>query len=150
MDNRFNLVENYVYIYQLNKYVIIPTYPEQINDSLGSTFASTNILSRTAPVYSYSYSGPRQIQFDLHLHRDLMSQLNYNNKAFIADVGLNDDYVDTLIKYLQAMALPTYKVNQVQSAISQGKIVNPPIAAVRFGNSLFIKGIVSGNVGVTY
>ena len=150
MDNRFNLVENYVYIYQLNKYVIIPTYPEQINDSLGSTFASTNILSRTAPMYSYSYSGPRQIQFDLHLHRDLMSQLNYNNKAFIADVGLNDDYVDTLIKYLQAMALPTYKVNQVQSAISQGKIVNPPIAAVRFGNSLFIKGIVSGNVGVTY
>lgn len=150
MDSRFNLVENYVYIYQLNKYVIIPTYPEQINDSLGSTFASTNILSRTAPVYSYSYSGPRQIQFDLHLHRDLMSQLNYNNKAFIADVGLNDDYVDTLIKYLQAMALPTYKVSQVQSAISQGKIVNPPIAAVRFGNSLFIKGIVSGNVGVTY
>ncbi len=150
MSSRFNLIENYVYIYQLNKYVIIPTYPEQINDSLGSTFASTNILSRTAPVYSYSYSGPRQIQFDLHLHRDLMTQLNYNNKAFIADVGLNDDYIDTLVKYLQAMALPTYKVSQVQSAISQGKIVNPPIAAVRFGNSLFIKGIVSGNVGVTY
>lgn len=47
-----------------------------------------------------------------------MTQLNYNNKAFIADVGLNDDYVDTLVKYLQAMALPTYKVSQVQSAIS--------------------------------
>ena len=148
--SQFELIENYVYIYQLNKYVIIPTYPDSISDRLGSTFASTNILSRTAPIYSYSNSGPRQIQFDITLHRDLMTQLNYKNKAFLADVELGDDYVDTLIRYLQAMALPAYKASQVQSAISQGKIVNPPIAAVRFGNEIFIKGIVSGEVGVTY
>ena len=79
-----------------------------------------------------------------------MTQFNYNNKAFIADVGLTDDYVDTLVRYLQAMALPSYKINQVQSAIRQGKVVDPPVVAVRFGNSLFIKGIVSGNVGVVY
>lgn len=150
MAMQFNLIENYVYIYQLNKYVIIPTFPDSISDRLGSTFSSTNILSRTAPIYSYSNSGPRTIQFDISLHRDLMTQINYKNKTFLADVNLGDDYVDTLVRYLQAMALPSYKVSQVTSAISQGKIVNPPVVAVRFGNEVFIKGIVNGEVAVTY
>ena len=147
---KFNLIDNYVYIYQLNKYVIIPTYPEQISDSLGSSFNPTNMLSRTAPVYSYMYSGPRRIQFSIGLHRDMMTQFNRNNRSFIEGVDIGDDYVDTLVKYLQAMALPSYKVGQVQSAINSGKLVNPPMVAVRFGNTLFIKGIVDGNVGVDY
>ena len=146
----FDLIDNYIYIYQLNKYVVIPTYPEQINDSLGSTFAHTNMLSRTAPVYSYSYSGPRKIQFNIGLHRDMMAQANRNNRAFLDDVEIGEDYIDTLIRYLQAMALPSYKVGQVQSAINSGKLVNPPVVAVRFGNTLFIKGIVEDAVGVEY
>ncbi len=152
LSNRFTLVENYVYIYQLNKYVIIPTYPESVQDTLGSTFQSTQILARTAPIFSYSSSGPRTIQFSLSLHRDLMSQFNYTNSTFITEAGIEagDDYVDTLVKYLQAMALPSFKVSQVQSAVKQGKTVNPPIAAVRFGNTIFIKGVVNGDVGVTY
>ena len=55
---RFNLIENYIYIYQLDAYLILPVYPDRLTDSLGSTFASTNALARTAPIYSYSYSGP--------------------------------------------------------------------------------------------
>lgn len=147
---KFDLIENYIYIYQLNKYLIIPTYPEQINDSLGSTFNRTNMLSRTAPIYSYAYSGPRTIQFDIGLHRDMVTQFNRTNRAFIEDIEIGEDYVDTLVKYLQAMALPSYKAAQVRSAVNSGKLVNPPIIAVRFGNTLFIKGIVDGNVGVTY
>lgn len=147
---KFNLIDNYIYIYQLNKYVIIPTYPDQINDSLGSNFSQTNLLSRTAPIYSYSNSGPRKIQFTIGLHRDMMNQFNRNNKSFIDGADIGDDYIDTLVRYLQAMALPSYKVGQVQSAINSGKLVNPPIIAVRFGNTLFIKGIVDGNVGVDY
>lgn len=150
MIMKFNLIDNYVYIYQLNKYVVIPTYPEQISDSLGSSFNPTNMLSRTAPIFSYMYSGPRRIQFSIGLHRDMMTQFNRNNKSFIDGVDIGDDYVDTLVKYLQAMALPSYKVGQVQSAINSGKLVNPPVVAVRFGNTAFIKGIVDGNVGVDY
>ena len=151
-NNLFTLIENYIYIYQLNKYLIIPTYPEQINDSIGSSFAQTNILSRTAPIYSYSYSGPRKIQFSINLHRDMMYQFNRTNLNFIDEVGrsLNEDYVDTLIRYLQAMALPSYTAGQVQKAVVEGKLVNPPVIAVRFGNTLFIKGIVDGDVGVSH
>lgn len=149
----FDLIENYIYIYQLDKYVILPVWPESITDSLGSTFATTNILARTAPIYSYSYSGPRQVQFTLSLHRDLMYSINRMNTKFLdankefspAVIEITDDYIDVLVKYLQAMALPSYAANTISS-----KMVNPPMVAVRLGNDLFIKGIVSGDVGVTY
>ena len=68
VKKQFDLVENYIYIYQLDKYCIIPTYPEQLIDTLGSTFAQTNALARTSPIYSYSYSGPRTVQITLQLH----------------------------------------------------------------------------------
>ncbi len=141
----YDLIENYIYIYQLDKYVIIPTYPETFTDALGSTFSKTNPLSRTAPIYSYSYAGPRSIQFTLDLHRDFMSQVNFDNIDFLDKDELTDDYIDTLIKYLQAMALPSFKAKEISN-----KMVNPPMVAVRFGNTLFIKGIVDGNVSVTY
>lgn len=143
---QFDLIQNYIYIYQLDKYCIIPTYPDQLTDTLGSTFAQTNALSRTSPIYSYSYSGPRTVQITLQLHRDMLNDVNRTNLNFSDSViSLDDDYVDTLIKYLQAMALPSYKAQEVSS-----KTVNPPLVAVRFGNTLFVKGIVSGDVQVTW
>lgn len=149
----FDLIENYIYIYQLDKYVILPVWPESVTDDLGSTFATTNILARTAPIYSYSYSGPRTVQFNLQLHRDLMDSVNNLNTKFLdankefspVVLQVTDDYVDVLIKYLQAMALPSYGANTPVS-----KMINPPQVAVRLGNNLFIKGIVNGSVGVTY
>ena len=143
---QFDLIQNYIYIYQLDKYCIIPTYPDQLTDTLGSTFAQTNALSRTSPIYSYSYSGPRTVQITLQLHRDMLNDVNRTNLDFSDSViSLDDDYVDTLIKYLQAMALPSYKAQEVSS-----KTVNPPLVAIRFGNTLFVKGIVSGDVQVTW
>lgn len=147
----YKLIDNYIYIYQLQKYVIIPVYPEQIQDSLGSTFATENVLSRTAPIFSYSNSGPRSIQFSLNLHRDLMTAFNYDNTTFIDDVNqmLGNDYIDTLVRYLQAMALPSYQAVDL-AASSYNSMVNPPLVACRFGNEIFIKGIVDGDVQVTY
>lgn len=144
-NKTFSLIENYIYIYQLDKYVILPVFPEQVNDSLGSTFQPTNILARTAPIYSYSYSGPRRVQLTLSLHRDLMNDVNYSNTTFLNTVNIEDDYIDTLLKYLQAMGLPKYSANNTTS-----RMINPPQIAVRLGNTLFIKGIVAGDIGVTY
>ena len=33
---------------------------------------------------------------------------------------------------------------------SSEKMVNPPMVAVRFGNDIFIKGVVDGGVSITY
>ena len=48
------------------------------------------------------------------------------------------DYVDLLVKQIQAVALPSYD--------SAAKLVDPPIVAVRFGDEIYIKGVVTGSV----
>lgn len=134
------MIENYIYLYHLDTFVVLPTYPESISETLNSTFAETSILARSAPIYSYSYSGPRTITFNLYLHRDMMTQINYGTSKIKVEIG--DDYVDTIIKQLQAVALPKYAANS--------KMVNPPMVAVRLGNDLFIKGVVNGGITTTY
>lgn len=151
MSSPYKLIENYIYIYQLDKYVIIPVYPETLQDTLGSTFSTENVLARTAPIFTYSNSGPRSIQINLPLHRDMMNDINYDNTAFIDDVNaeLGNDYIDTLIRYLQAMALPSYNAVDLTTD-TYNSMINPPLIACKFGNNVFIKGIVDGDVSVEY
>lgn len=140
-DNRFTLINNYIYLYHTEEFLIIPMFPEQITDTMESTFGKTNALSRSAPVFSYSNSGPRSVQISLDLHRDMLDGVNLNVSNMKID-NLNDDYVDTLIKKLQSIALPKY--------LAGTKAVTPPMVAIRFGDEIFIKGVVSGGVSVTY
>lgn len=143
MSRKFNMIENYIYLYHLDKFIVLPTYPETIQDTLSATFASTSALARSAPIFSYSYSGPRSMQISLSLQREMMEQINYQNSNInLSEVKIGDDYVDIMINELQAIALPKYA--------SSAKMVNPPMVAVRFGNDVYIKGIVDGGVTVTY
>lgn len=121
-------------------YAVLPQWPDQISDSLNSSFNSQNALSRSAPVFSYQNSGPRSMQISIQLHRDMMDEANYH----ISNLNIEDmdDYVDALIKALQAIALPNYHSNT--------KEVEPPMVAVRFGDEIFIKGVVDGGVTVEY
>ena len=136
----FNMIDNYVYLYHTNTFIIIPVYPENITDTMGVSFSQTTPLSRSAPIFSYQNSGPRSLNITLNLHRDMMTQINW--KKSNANVALGDDYVDTLIKQLQAASLPKYNASS--------KMVNPPIVAVRFGSDIFCKGVVRGSVSLTY
>lgn len=141
------LLDNYIYLYHIpgedmsgmGQFVIIPTYPESYTEQLTSTFATQSILARSAPIFSYSNSGPRSIGINLSLHRDMMQQLNYGVSNLNVEIG--DDYVDTLINKLQAIALPKYDYGN--------KMVNPPMIAIRFGNEFFIKGVVQGGINIT-
>ena len=147
----YNVIENYIYIYQLDKYVIVPVFPESLQDTLGSTFSPENILARTAPIFTYSNSGPRTMQINFDLHRDMMNDINYSNINFIDEVGkeIGDDYIDTLIRYLQAMALPSFSAVDLATD-TYNSMINPPLIACKFGRDIFIKGIVDGDVSVTY
>ena len=145
--SNLKMIANYIYFYHLDRFCIIPLYPESINDNMDSTFSSTDALSRSAPVFSYSKSGPRSVNVQLQLHRDLMNDLNRgisNLKSNTIDFN-GEDYVDTLVKYLQAAALPRYR-----EYTNGSKSVEPPMVAVRFGNSVFIKGIINSGIQVTY
>lgn len=137
----------WIYFYHLDKFCILPDYPEQMQDSMKSDFTETNALARTAPVFSYQHSGPRTVTINFKLHRDMMRDLNRgisNLKDNVVDFS-GEDYVDTLIRYLQAIALPKYNAYSANS-----KAVVPPMVAIRFGNSIFIKGVVSSGITVTY
>ncbi len=145
--SNFKMIDNYIYFYHLDKFCVLPTYPDSITDNIQTTFYSTNALSRSAPVFSFINSGPRTMSISLDLHRDMMNDLNRtvsNLKDNVVDFSGND-YVDTLIKYLQAAALPKY-----QTYSSGSKSVIPPMVAIRFGSEIFIKGVITSGVQTTF
>ena len=140
MADSINLITNYLYLYHLDEWLLLPEYPDSVSDSLQSNFAQTNALSRTAPIFTWSNAGPRRVQIQLNLHRDMLHDLNYNISNFKIKVG--EDYVDVLAKKLQAMALPRYDASY--------KGVVPPMIALRLGKEIFIKGVVVGQVAIVY
>ena len=134
---------NYIYIYNLGVKVNIPVYPENITDSLQSNFQQTNALARTAPVFTYQNSGPRSMNFQIALHREMLDDANKGGLSN-AELYVGEDYIDYLIRNLQAIALPTYNEGS--------KAVVPPQVAVRIGegDDIFIRGVVVGAVTVGY
>lgn len=134
------LIENYMYLYHTDQFILLPTYPESISDTLSANFNQANPLARSAPIFSYSNSGPRSLRISLHLHRDMMWDLNYGVSNLNLDIG--EDYIDTLLKQIQAIALPKYAAST--------KMVDPPMVAIRFGNEIYIKGVVVGGVTIDY
>lgn len=139
----FVLPDNYLYISHLDKdhqFWILPFYPETIADTMQSSFQETSALGRSAPVWTYSNSGPRTVQIEIPLHRDLMADANIG----VSNVKLEDgeDYIDCLVRALQSIAVPKYNLTN--------KAVEPPLVALRLGEELFVKGIVNGSIGITY
>ena len=144
----FISIDNYIYLYHTKTLISLQTFPESIQDTLGVRFNEYTPLTRTAPIFSYISSGPREMQFTLKLHRDMFGEIYYfdstlkvkQNENSLTD--MNDDYIETIIKEIQSAALPRYN--------SSEKMVDPPIVAIRFGDDIFCKGIISSSVGVTY
>ena len=126
MANKQQLVEtgSYIYLYHIDEFIKLPVYPESIVDTLQSTFAQQNALSRSAPVFTYSNSGPRSISFQFQFHRNLLDEVNIGGLGY-ATLQVGEDWTDALIRKLQAAALPVYR--------SGDKSVIPPMVAIRIG-----------------
>jgi hypothetical protein len=137
------LTNNYIYISHMEEgyqYWRIPTEPDTISDQMPSTFQQTTALGRSAPIFTYSGSGPRTVQVTFDLHRDLMDDVNMDNISPKFREG--EDYIDSLVRALQSISLPKYT--------EKNNIVEPPIVAVRFGDEVFIRGVVDSGVNVSY
>lgn len=129
-------ITNYIYLYHVNKLIWLPNWPDNLMDSSTANFQSSSPLGRSAPIWSYSNSGPRSISFQFELHREMLDQVN----GF--EPGSSANIVDELVKQVQAAVLPTYA--------SSSKMIDPPLVACRVGNDIFIKGIINGAVSVAY
>lgn len=151
------LTNNYIYISHLDegfKFWRLPTDPDSITDNFSAAYTSTPALGRSAPVFTYTGSGPRDVQITLNIHRDMMDDINMGNVSPYKTKMVNgkkekdyffkdgEDYIDALIKALQSISLPKYT--------AANNVVEPPIVAVRFGNEIFVRGIVNSSIGVTY
>ena len=141
--DKYILPDNYIYISHLDEgfqFWRLPCTPETISDTMASTFGQTQALGRSAPVFTYSNSGPRTVRVELKLHRDMMDDINFGISN--AKIKSGEDYVDNLIKALQSITLPKYNLSN--------KAVEPPLVALRLSNEVFIKGVVNNSIGITY
>lgn len=134
------LPDCYLYISHLDEdyqYWQLPGYPEEVTDNMDSSFTATTALGRSAPVYTFSNTGPRTIAISLSFHRDIFEDMPTN-----VTPRDGEDKAESFIHAVQAIAVPKYNLSN--------KAIEPPLVAVRLGREVFIKGIVSGGVRVTY
>lgn len=141
-NNKYTTVleDNYLYISHLDEkfqFWKLPTWPDSVADSMTSNFAATNALGRTAPVYTFSNSGPRTIQINLNFHRDMFEEMPSN---VVPRDG--EDKAESFIHALQAIAVPKYNLSN--------KAIEPPLVAIRLGREVFIKGVVTSGISVTF
>lgn len=141
------LPDCYLYISHLDEnyqYWQLPGYPNEVSDQMSSTFAENSALGRSAPVYTFSNSGPRTVQINLEFHRDMFEEINEFHKSKYGDNKFKDgdDMAEAFIHALQAIAVPKYNLSN--------KAIEPPLVGIRLGREVFIKGIVSGGITVTY
>lgn len=150
-QNPITVIDNYIYLYHTETVILLPVFPESIADNTSTTFSETPILGRSAPIYTYSSSGPRQVEINLKLHRDMLNDINTSNnivsyshkdKPELLKKVKRDDYMEVLIAELQSAALPVYEASK--------KLINPPIVAIRIGDEIFCKGVIQGGVRVNY
>lgn len=136
---------NYIYISHLDKdhqYWKLPCCPSSITDTMESTFQATQALGRSAPVYTYSYSGPRVVNVDLHFRIDAFDDENANNPTAINSTAAGEYMLDGMVRALQSISLPKYSASN--------KAIEPPLVALRLSNEVFIKGIVTSPIQLTY
>lgn len=128
--------DNYVTLHHIGKTFVLPVDPDAISDNMNASFAESNPLSRSAPIYSYQNSGPRSVQVTFTLHRDLCREFNPEWAA------QGEDPVDLLVTNMDAIVLPDYQ--------EASKLVNPPLISLKIRDEIYIKGVVAGSVGITY
>ena len=134
------LPDCYLYISHLDedyKYWQLPGYPDEVTDQMSSTFQPNTALGRSAPVYTFSNSGPRSISISLTFPRDIFDELPSS-----VTPREDEDKTESFIHALQAIAVPKYNLSN--------KAIEPPLVAVRLGREVFIKGVVTSGITVTY
>jgi hypothetical protein len=134
------LPDCYLYISHLDeefKYWQLPGYPDEVTDHMSSSFSENTALGRSAPVYTFSSSGPRTINISLNFHRDMFEEMPSN-----VTPRDGEDKAESFIHALQAIAVPKYNLSN--------KAIEPPLVAVRLGREVFIKGVVTSGIDVTF
>lgn len=143
-------IDAYVYIYHLGVKFNLPTLPESLNESMGINFSQQPILSRSAPLITFSDAGPRTTQVEMTLHRQLFSlendlitrEINGSPRKLVKlpdpltgamQEVVIEDAVDYLINAILSLSVPKY--------LDSTKSIVPPSLLIRYGNETAIRGV---------
>ena len=73
------MIDNYIYLYHVpnssgkqGTVIVMPSYADSVTDTMSVNYATETPLARSAPIYSFTSSGPRTVQVSFQLHRDMM------------------------------------------------------------------------------
>lgn len=100
----------------------IPVYPEELDDGVVANYDTMgNLLYQYEPWSLYSSSGPREVPFTFHLHRDMWTG------------DRNDGIANQLIRFCEANCYPNY----------QGACVNAPTVTLYVKGNNFITGVMT-------
>ena len=113
--------------------ILLPNWPDNIQDGQNANWSATQILGRSAPIQSYGYTQARSISIQMQLHREMLKQTNVRAKYPIKDKQIEEDYVEYVVNMLYGSVIPNYS--------SSAKLVDPPMVAIRIGNQMYIKGV---------
>lgn len=134
MTNTFN----YIYLYHIDEVFNIPVTPDEVANSYQSRFTTSDVMNRTSPKMTYTGSGPRTVSVSLQIHSQLYE---LDNNSETSDSGEKKTVLD-LIKALSAAAYPRFEE-------STNKVI-PPMVLLQFGETCIIRGIINGNVNVSW
>ena len=117
------LPDCYLYISHLDegyKYWALPGYPNSVTDSMTTRFGETTALGRSAPVYTFSNSGPRTITIDLEFHRDMFEEMPSN---VVPNEG--EDKAESFIQVdFDSMRLPYSSMSKVKNVKEYDDVVH--------------------------
>jgi hypothetical protein len=92
------------------------TLPEDINENVSASWATHEVMGRSAPYFNYSGNDARSVSYNVKLFKD----------------ALGDKFVTT-VRQLQSLVYPRYS----------GALVIPPYCYVRFGKMVKMFAIVN-------
>ena len=117
----------------------LPLTPGQVSVSNTANYAQQTILSRSAPVYSYVASGPRQLNVTLKVHREMMDDMDYSSYSInstdyksLSTVKEERGSLEVLTECLELAVVPTY---------TDSTIVIPPKVTLKIEN-IKVTGVV--------
>lgn len=126
--------ENFLYLHHLDLLVWIPTYAEEMDMTQRTSYTQSKPLGAPNDIYSFGGSGPRTIQRQIFIDRDLMSVLG--GKGLVGE----GDPIETLIRAMEATCVAKYE--------DARRMINPPLVTYKEANELTITGVVVGTVNI--
>lgn len=98
----------------------LPVYPEEVNESITTSYSSTDIIGRPGTIASYNNTSDETKSFSLHMHREISTGGN----GALKDIN----EIDAIVALLKSAQYPKF--------FSDGTYA--PIVTYKFGDTLIV------------